>query len=94
MMNEKQKEQVSARLRRIEGQVRGIRRMVDENRYCMDVLAQTASISAALRGVEECIMKQHLETCVADAMRSNDDQAKQEKIEEVMAAIARVRRQG
>ena len=94
MMNEKQKEHVHARLGRIEGQVRGVRRMIDEDRYCMDILAQTASIAAAMRGVEEFIMKQHLETCVADAMRSNDDEAKQEKIEEVMTAIARVRRHG
>ena len=94
MMNEKQKQQVQTRLNRIEGQVRGIRRMIEEERYCMDILTQTRSIAAALRGVEDLIMEQHLETCVADAMKSNDDGQKREKVDEIMEVISKFRKHG
>ena len=94
MMDEKQKQQVQARLSRIEGQVRGIQRMLDEDRYCMDILTQTRSIAAALRGVEDLIMEQHLQTCVADAMRSDDEGQKREKVDEVMEVISKFRKSG
>ena len=94
MMDEKQKQRVQARLSRIEGQVRGIQRMIVEDRYCMDILTQTRSIAAALRGVEDLIMEQHLQTCVADAMRSDDDGQKREKIDEVMEVISKFRKHG
>ena len=94
MMNEAQKARVEARLQRIEGQIRGIRKMIAENRYCVDILTQTTSVGAALRGVEDLIMEQHLATCVADAMRSDDEDQKREKIEEVMGVISRFRKGG
>ena len=94
MMDEKQKQQASARLSRIEGQVRGIQRMIDEDRYCMDILTQTRSIAAALRGVEDLIMEQHLQTCVADVMRSDEDGQKREKVDEIMEAISKFRKHG
>jgi DNA-binding FrmR family transcriptional regulator len=94
MMDERQKEKVDARLGRIEGQIRGIRRMIGEDRYCMDILAQIAAATAALRGVEDLVMEQHLQTCVVDAIRSDDDSQKREKIDEVMQAIARFRKHG
>ena len=94
MLDERQKEKVDARLGRIEGQIRGIRKMIGEDRYCMDVIAQIAAATAALRGVEDLVMEQHLQTCVVDAIRSNDETQKQEKLDEVMQAIARFRKHG
>ena len=61
-----------ARLRRIEGQVRGLQRMVDDGRYCADILMQIASVQEALRGVGKLLMRNHLEHCVTDALRSGD----------------------
>jgi DNA-binding FrmR family transcriptional regulator len=65
-------EKALARLRRIEGQVRGLGRMIEEQRYCADILVQIASVQEALRGVGKLLMKNHLEHCVTDALRSGD----------------------
>ncbi len=94
MMNEAQKSKAAARLSRIEGQVRGIRKMVEDDRYCVDILTQTRAVVAALRGVEDLIMETHLDTCVADAMKDNDPQLQKEKIDEVMSVVSRFRRYG
>jgi CsoR family transcriptional regulator, copper-sensing transcriptional repressor len=64
-----------ARLRRIEGQVRGIQRMVAEDRYCPDILVQISSIQEALRGVSREVMRNHLAHCAADAEREGGDAA-------------------
>ncbi len=93
-MDEKQKSDVANRLSRIEGQVRGVRRMVEEDRYCMDVLAQTRSITAALRKVENLVMETHLNTCVADAMRSTDQRDQDDKVKEIMTVLADMRKHG
>jgi len=61
-----------ARLRRIEGQVRGLQRMVDEGRYCADILTQLSSVQEALRGVGKLLMRNHLQHCVTAALRSGD----------------------
>src|SRR5690242_13466487 len=63
------------RLRRIEGQVRGLQRMVDEERYCADIMTQIASVQEALRAVGRELMRNHLRHCVASAIRSGDAQA-------------------
>jgi DNA-binding FrmR family transcriptional regulator len=63
------------RLRRIEGQVRGLQRMVDEDRYCADIMTQIASVHEALRGVGRELMRNHLKHCAASAIRAGDDQA-------------------
>ena len=60
------------RLKRIEGQVRGIQRMIDQRRYCADVLAQIASIQEALSGVGKLLLHNHLRHCATDAIRSGD----------------------
>jgi DNA-binding FrmR family transcriptional regulator len=60
------------RLRRIEGQVRGLQRMVEEGRYCPDILAQVAAVQASLRGAAGVLLQGHLRHCVTDAMRSRD----------------------
>jgi CsoR family transcriptional regulator, copper-sensing transcriptional repressor len=94
MLNETQKRKVMDRLRRIEGQVRGVQKMVEEDRYCMDVLAQTRAIVAALQKTEDLVMQQHLQTCVVDAFRSNDPEQRNEKIEEVMSVLSKFRKHG
>ena len=69
------KEKTLARLRRIEGQVRGLQRMVDEERYCADVLTQVTSVHEALRGVGRELMRNHLRHCATHAIRSGADEA-------------------
>lgn len=63
------------RLRRIEGQVRGLQKMVEEDRYCADVLTQISSVQEALRGVGRELMRNHLRHCAASAIRAGDDEA-------------------
>ena len=94
MMSDAQKQAVLGRLRRIEGQVRGLQKMVVDDRYCMDVMAQTRSVLAAVRAVEDVILEQHLKTCVADAMRANDLQLQDEKVDEMMSLLNRIRKSG
>lgn len=72
------------RLRRIEGQVRGIQRMVEEERYCADILVQISSVQEALRGVSKVLMRNHLQHCVTDALRSGDKAEAEEAYGEVL----------
>ncbi len=72
------------RLRRIEGQVRGIQKMLEDDRYCVDVLAQITSIKAALGKVELSLIESHTRGCVADAIRTDQGD---EKIEELMRVL-------
>lgn len=72
------------RLRRIEGQVRGIQRMVAEDRYCVDILQQMAAITAGLQEVSLIVLQSHIEGCVSEAIRSGEEE---ELIEELMNAI-------
>ena len=94
MMDEKKKNNLATRLNRIEGQVRGIRRMVEEDRYCIDILTQTRSIVAGIRKVENLIIENHLNTCVADAMRGGDEHDRRDKVDEIMEVLAEMRRTG
>ncbi len=80
------------RLARIEGQVRGLSRMVEEDRYCIDVVTQIAAVRAALRRVEEEVLRQHVGHCVEHAIRSGDAAAQREKIAELMDVLARSQR--
>lgn len=82
------------RLKRIEGQVRGVIRMLEEDRYCMDILAQTRSIMAAVRKVEDQVMQNHLNTCVREAMQSGDERDREAKIDEVMTVLSGIRKNG
>lgn len=72
------------RLKRIEGQLRGLQRMVEEERYCADVLMQIASAHEALRGVGKLLMRNHLEHCVTEALRSGDARAAERAYAEVL----------
>jgi DNA-binding FrmR family transcriptional regulator len=77
------------RLRRIEGQVRGLQRMVDEDTYCIDVLTQVAAVTKALQAVSLGLLEDHVTHCVVDAARTSDEDA-QVKIREAADAIARL----
>ena len=77
------------RLRRIEGQVRGVQGMLEGDRYCADILTQISSIQEALRGVSRELMRNHLKHCVATAIRSNDQEAAEAMYDEVINLMHR-----
>ena len=77
------------RLGRIEGQVRGVSRMVEDDRYCIDVMTQISAIRAALKRVEEEVLKDHVSHCVEHAIASGDKSDQRQKITELMAVIGR-----
>jgi CsoR family transcriptional regulator, copper-sensing transcriptional repressor len=77
------------RLRRIEGQVRGLTRMVEEERYCVDILTQLRAVRAALKRVEEGVLRDHVEHCVGQAMRSGGRTEQRRKVEELLDVIGR-----
>jgi len=77
------------RLRRIEGQTRGIQRMVEEEKYCIDILTQISAVTKALQAVSLGLMEDHMNHCVVDAARQGDREA-QEKVKEAVDAIARL----
>ena len=83
----KDKQLLENRLNRIEGQVRGVRRMVDEEAYCVDVLTQIASVVSALEKVGTILLKDHVEHCVRESIEKGD--GADEKIEELTAAVER-----
>ncbi len=75
------------RLARIEGQVRGVARMIEEDRYCIDVVRQIQAIKAALGSLETVILDDHLDTCVEHALKGDDLAARREKVEELVAVL-------
>ena len=85
------KEDYLARLRRIEGQVRGLQRMVEEDTYCIDVLTQISSVTKSLQGVGLRLVDQHVLNCVRDAA-DVDRETGDEKVDEAVAAIERLLR--
>jgi DNA-binding FrmR family transcriptional regulator len=89
------KDQYQARLRRIEGQVRGLQRMVDEDTYCIDVLTQIASVTKALQGVGMGLLDEHIRHCVREAAAVEGPAAEEafdDKVHEVTAAVSRMLR--
>jgi DNA-binding FrmR family transcriptional regulator len=91
-MRESIKASCQKRLCRIEGQVRGLARMVDEDRYCIDIVTQISAVRAALRRVEEEVLKDHVAHCVEHAIASGDKADQRRKIAELMAVIERADR--
>ena len=83
------KDAYTGRLRRIEGQVRGLQRMIDDDRYCIDVLTQIASVTAALDAVALGLVDEHLRHCVMDAALENE-QARDHKLHEAITAVERL----
>jgi CsoR family transcriptional regulator, copper-sensing transcriptional repressor len=77
------------RLSRIEGQVRGLSRMVEEDRYCIDVVTQIAAVRAALRRVEEEVLRDHVGHCVEHAIESGDVKEQRKKIAELIEVLGR-----
>jgi DNA-binding FrmR family transcriptional regulator len=87
-MSSKAKSSQLARLSRIEGQVRGVARMVEEDRYCIDILTQIRAAKAALSKVEQEILGAHLRHCVSDAFHGGSDRERQNKIDELIDLLA------
>jgi DNA-binding FrmR family transcriptional regulator len=77
------------RLSRIEGQVRGLARMVDEDRYCIDIVTQIAAVRAALARVEEEVLRDHVAHCVEHAIKSGNTAEQRRKVAELMQVLAR-----
>ncbi len=88
----KDKNALVKRLHRIEGQVRGVERMVEEDRYCIDVLTQIAAVNTALEALAFKILDEHVRHCVAGALRSGDETAAAAKTEELLEAVQRFAR--
>ncbi len=91
MINQETKAKILGRMRRIEGQVQGLQRMVDNEAYCVDILMQIAAVQGALEQVEKLLLGRHIESCVADAMRSGSRGERQQKIDELLDVFARFR---
>jgi len=79
------------RLNRIEGQVRGLARMVEEGRYCIDIVTQLSAVRAALGRVEQEVLRDHIGHCVREAMRSEDARTQDRTIQELIDVLARSR---
>lgn len=77
------------RLNRIEGQVRGLARMVEEDRYCIDIVTQIAAVRAALRRVEESVLRDHVDHCVRHAIASGNKAEQEQKVAELMEVLVR-----
>ena len=86
------KRAVLTRLRRIEGQLRGLQKMVEEERYCADVLTQVSSAQEALRGVSRALLHNHLKHCAAAAIRSDDPERSEAMYEELLELVFRSQR--
>ena len=84
------KDDIARRLGRIEGQVRGISQMVEDDRYCVDVLTQVTAVTRALQAVAVGLLDEHLRHCVADAISGGDDTERIRKLDEATEAIRRL----
>jgi DNA-binding FrmR family transcriptional regulator len=87
-----QKDAIVKRLHRIEGQVRGIERMVEDERYCIDILTQIAAVQTALESVSVKLLEEHVRHCVGDALAAGDAEAAERKSEDLLAAVRRFSR--
>jgi DNA-binding FrmR family transcriptional regulator len=83
------KKKVHARLKRIAGQVAGIQRMVEQDRYCVDILLQIAAVRAALDGAGKLVLGSHVDTCVATAIASGNSREGRKKVDELMEVFSR-----
>ncbi|MBZ6379933.1 transcriptional regulator [Pacificimonas flava] len=90
MSSNRRQEKVN-RLNRVAGQVKGLARMVEEDRYCIDILTQMQAVKAALRRAEDEILKDHAAHCVADAIETGDAAAQKEKFDELIALFSKTK---
>lgn len=88
-MDSQTKAKALGRLRRIEGQVQGIQRMMEEDKDCVDVLLQLTAVQGAVEQVQKLLLGQHLESCVADAVRAGSSRDRQRKMEELLDVFSR-----
>lgn len=79
-------------LKRIEGQIRGIQKMIDEKRYCIDILTQLSSVVGAIRRVEESILNRHLRGCVHHSFNKGTKEDREKKIDEVIEVLQKFRK--
>ncbi len=89
MMDDETKIKALGRLRRIEGQVQGIQRMVEEEKYCVDILLQLTAVEGAVEQVQRLLLGRHIESCVADAIRSGSTRDRQKKVDELLEVFSR-----
>ena len=80
----------TARLSRIEGQIKGVKRMIDDGEYCIDIITQVQAARSALQSVSKIILEKHLKHCVASSLEEKNEAAIDEKIEEIMTVIKRM----
>ena len=88
-MDHQAKAKTLGRLRRIEGQVQGIQRMVEEDKYCVDILLQLAAVQGAVEQVQKLLLGQHLESCLVEAVRSANVRDRQKKMDELLDVLTR-----
>ena len=91
MINEEVKKEAISRLKKIEGQIRGIMRMLDEEKYCIDIINQITAAEKALDGVSKIVMKRHVETCVSNAIVRGEGQ---NKIDELIETVFKYSKRG
>lgn len=91
-MNDATRKTCRARLSRIEGQVRGLAGMVEQDRYCIDIVTQISAVRAALRRAEEEILEDHVANCVEHAIASGDKREQRRKVNELMNVLSRTQR--
>ena len=89
MIDDETKAKAQGRLRRIEGQVQGLQRMIAADAYCVDILLQVSAVQGALEQVQKLLLGRHIESCVADAMRSGSRGERQRKVEELLDVFSR-----
>ena len=89
MIDDETKVKALGRLRRIEGQVQGIQRMVEEEKYCVDILLQLTAVEGAVEQVQRLVLGRHIESCVADAIRSGNTRDRQKKVDELLEVFSR-----
>lgn len=92
MIDDETKLKALGRLRRIEGQVQGIQRMVEEEKYCVDILLQLTAVEGAVEQVQRLLLGRHIESCVADVIRSGSTRERQKKVDELLEVFSRFSR--
>jgi DNA-binding FrmR family transcriptional regulator len=89
VIDDETKAKALGRLRRIEGQVQGIQRMVEEEKYCVDILLQLTAVEGAVEQVQRLLLGRHIESCVAEAIRSGSTRDRQKKVDELLDVFSR-----
>lgn len=84
--------EVLSYLRKVEGQIRGVQKMIEEKKYCVDILTQLHAIIGAIGNVEDKILRKHFENCVVSAFRGDSKKEREEKIKEILSLIAKFRK--